>query len=85
MGTLFTPGGGPLSMLGDSTLFMPGDSVSFTIGERVSSMPISEDVVMLGEGALFMIGEGRGLTSIPVKSCNQLASVDGIFAFNGMS
>ena len=85
MGTLFTPGEGPLSMLGDGALFMPGDSVSFTIGERVSSMPISEDVVTLGKGALFMIGEGRGLTSIPVKSCNQSASVDGIFTFNGMS
>ena len=40
---------------------------------------------MLGEGASFMIGEGRGSTSIPVKSCNQSASVDGIFTFNGMS
>ena len=48
-------------------------------------MPISEDVVMLGEGVSFMIGEGRGSTSIPVKYCNQSASVDGIFAFNGMS
>ena len=48
-------------------------------------MPISEDVVMLGEGVSFMIGEGRGSTSIPVKSCNQSASVDGIFRFNGMS
>ena len=77
MGTLFMPGEGPLSML--------GDSLSFMIGEQVSSMPISEDVVMLGKGVSFMIGEGRGSTSIPVKSCNQLASVDGIFAFNGMS
>ena len=48
-------------------------------------MPISDDVVTLGEGVSFMIGEGRGSTSIPVKSCNQLASVDGIFTFNGMS
>ena len=83
MGTLFTPGEGPLFMLGDGALSMPGDSVSFTIGEQVSSMPgdgalytpgkdvsytISENVVMLGNGVSFMIGEGRGLTSIPVTS-----------------
>ena len=49
MGTLFIPGESPLSMQGDSALFMPGDSVLFTIGERVSSMPISEDVVTLGK------------------------------------